>query len=128
MSGAGDLSSRLAFDSPTGVDDGLGGKTISWSEELQRSAKIIYQSGTEAVQAARLAGRSIYKVKLRNDSGTQQITTDWRARDLRHGLPSGVPGDTLPGARYNITEVDALTDRAWVWLVIEGDVTPAVVN
>lgn len=128
MSGAGDLTSRLAFDSPSGADDGFGGTTVGWAEEFQRSAKIIYQSGNEAVQAARLAGRSIYKVKLRNDSGTRQITTSWRARDVRHGLPSGVTGDTLPGARYNITEVDALTDRAWVWLVIEGDVTAAVGN
>lgn len=128
MSGAGDLTSRLAFDSQAGVDDGLGGKTVAWSEQFQRSAKIIYQSGNEAVQAARLAGRSIYKVKLRNDSGTRQISTNWRARDVRHGLPSGVSGDVLPGARYNIKEVDALTDRTWVWLVIEGDVTPAVNN
>lgn len=125
MSGAGDLTSRLAFDSPTGTDDGLGGKTIGWAEEFQRSAKIIYQSGNEAVQAARLAGRSIYKVKLRTDSGTRQITTNWRARTVRHGLPSGVAGDALPGARYNIKEVDWQTDPAWVWLVIEGDVTPA---
>lgn len=128
MSGAGDLTSKLAFDSPAGVDDGLGGKTIAWSQQIQRSAKVIYQSGNEAVQAARLAGRSIYKVKLRNDSGTRQITTNWRARDVRHGLPSGVSGDPLPGARYSIQEVDALTDRAWVWLVIEGDVTAAVGN
>lgn len=120
MSGAGDLTSRLAFDSPTGTDDGFGGTTEGWSEEFQRSAKMIYQSGDEAVKAARLAGRSIYKIKLRNDSGTRQISTDWRARDVRRGLPSGVPGDTLPGNRWNIVEVDAITDRAWIYIVVEG--------
>ena len=122
MSGAGDLSSRLAFDSPSGAHDAFGGATVGWSEQIIRAAKIIYQSGNESVQAARLAGRAIYKVKLRSDSGTRAISTDWRARDIRSGLPSGVPGDVLPGGRYDIKEVDAVTDRAWVWLVIEGAV------
>lgn len=122
MSGAGELSSRLAFDSPSGSTDSFGGKVVGWSQEIIRSAKIIYQSGNESVQAARLAGRSIYKVKLRSDSGTRSITTDWRARDVRRGLPSGVDDDVLPGNRYNIREADAITDRAWVWLVIEGEV------
>jgi head-tail adaptor len=123
MSGAGDLTSRLAFDSPTGTDDGFGGKTMGWAEEFQRSAKMIYQSGSEAVQAARLAGRSIYKIKLRNDSGTRRISTDWRARDVRRGLPDGVGADVLPGNRWNVVEVDTITDPIWIYIVVEGGVS-----
>ena len=122
MGSAGDLTERFAFDSPTTAPDGFGGQEVGWSEEFQRRAQVIYSRGNESVEAARLAGRSIYKVKVRSDSGTRQITTDWRARDVRRGLPSGVTGDALPGTRYNIREADTITDRAWVYLVVEGAV------
>jgi len=117
----GKLNERAAFDAPTGGTDAFGGDTVGWGEQFKRSAEFIYQKGDESVQAARLAGRSIYKVRVRSDSGTRQITTDWRMRDLRRGLPSGVTGDTLPGTRYNVREVDAITDRKWVYLVVEAD-------
>lgn len=122
MSGAGDLAERFAFDSPTTSPDGSGGTEIGWAEQFSRAAQVIYSRGNESVEAARLTGRSIYKVKLRSDSGTRAITTDWRARDVRRGLPSGVAGDALPGTRYNIREADAITDRAWVYLVVEAGV------
>lgn len=104
------LAERFAFDSPTAVPDGFGGSEVGWAEQFQRRAQVIYSRGNESVEAARLAGRSIYKVKLRNDSGTRSITTDWRARDVRRGVV------------YNIREADAITDRAWVYLVVEAGV------
>lgn len=121
MKAAGSLDERIGVDAPTETTDAFGGVQTTWVEQFQRAAEFMYQSGNEAVQAARLAGRSIYKVRLRSDSGTRTITTDWRIRDTRRGLPSGVAGDTLPGTRWNVREVDAITDRAWVYLTVEAD-------
>lgn len=104
------LTERFAFDSPTTDPDGSGGNEIGWAEQFSRAAQVIYSRGNESVEAARLAGRSIYKVKLRSDSGTRTITTDWRARDVRRNV------------FYNIREADAITDRAWVYLVVEAGV------
>lgn len=72
------------------------------AEIFQAHATIIYQRGDESVQAARLAGRVIYKVRIRQSADARRVTTDWRARDVRRGT------------EYNITEVDAITDRKWV--------------
>ncbi|MHA7852201.1 head-tail adaptor protein [Roseovarius sp.] len=105
---AGHLSERFAFDAPTSTPDGFGGIETGWEEQFTRSCEVIYQRGSEAIEAARLTGRSIYKIKLRSDSGTRTITTDWRARDARRGT------------EYNVREVDAITDRAWVYLVVES--------
>lgn len=112
------LTERFAFDSPTTDPDGFGGDQVGWAEQFSRAAQVIYSRGNESVEAARLAGRSIYKVKLRSDSGTRTITTDWRARDVRRGVLSG----EFPGVVYNIREADAITDRAWVYLVVESGV------
>lgn len=114
----GKLTESFAFDAPNGGTDAFGGSAVGWSEQFERRCDVIYQKGSEAVEAARLAGRAVFKVKLRNDSATRQITTDWRARDVRRGNLSG----EFPGVEYNILEADAITDRAWVYLVVEGPV------
>lgn len=98
----------VAFDRPTQVADEFGGRKPGWSEQFCQRATIIYQRGDESVQAARLAGRPIYKVKIRQSANARQVTTDWQARDVRRGIA------------YNITEVDSITDRQWVYLVVEG--------
>lgn len=110
------LIDRLAFDEPTEIADPFGGSEVGWNERFKQRATIIYQRGDEAVQAARLAGRPIYKVKMRQSSDARRITIDWRARDIRRGDTSG----TFPGTPYNITGVDAVTDRQWIYLTIEG--------
>jgi len=107
---AGALTERVAFDAPTTAADGFGGQEVGWAEQFQRRAQFVYQRGDEAVEAARLAGRSIYKIRVRSSADTRGITTDWRMRDVRRGTT------------YNIREVDAVTDRAWVHLVVEGGV------
>lgn len=120
MARAGNLRERAAFDAFTGTPDGSGGEVRAWSQQFACWAEFIYSRGSEAVDAARLQGRSIYKVRLRSSSDSRAITTDWRMRDTRRGFPSGVSGDTLPGTRYNIREVDAITDPAWVFVVVEA--------
>lgn len=107
---AGALTERVAFDAPTETADGFGGVETGWAEQFQRRAEFIYQRGGEAVEAARLAGSSIYKVKVRSSTDTRGITTDWRLRDVRRGTA------------YNIREVDAITQRGWVYLMVEAGV------
>ena len=81
-----------------------------------------YQKGDEVVQAARNAGRQVFKIRIRQCEAARAITTGYRMRDVRRGWPSGEGADSLPGTRYNIPNVDAITDRGNVWLTVEGPV------
>lgn len=111
--GIGPLRERVAFDEPVSVPDGAGGTESGWSEEpvsIVRSAEFIYQRGGEQVEAARQAGTFTFKVRIRNGSRAQAITPAWRMRDLRRGVV------------YNVREVDAITQRNWIFLVVEGGV------
>jgi hypothetical protein len=110
MPGAGDLDHRVAFDKRATADDGMGNRRGGWQEQFSRSAAFVYAGGGESVMAARLEGRGVMKVRLRSDSATRTIGSDWRMRDARLGT------------EYAIREVDAVTDRAWVWLVVERGV------
>lgn len=108
---AADLYYRVAFDAPTEEPDGTGGVEVGWDTEnaVETRARFIYHRGDEAVSAARLQGRSIYKLKVRSSAAMRAVTTNWRMRDLR-----------LTQA-YNVREIDPLTDRRWVYLVVEQD-------
>lgn len=117
---AGALHESIAFDEPTGTTDAFGGTSEAWTERHTCRAQWLYGKGDEGVQAAREAGRKAYKIKVRSCEAARAITEDYRMRDVRRGLPSGVTGDTLPGNRWNITEVDAITNRAWIHITVEG--------
>lgn len=104
------LQESVAFDAPTGATGSLGGTAVGWAESHACRGQWIYQSGNEAVQAARLAGRSVYKIRVRSCDATRALTTAHRMRDTRRGTA------------WNIREVDAITDRAWVYLTVEGEV------
>lgn len=105
------LDERVAFDAPSGAKDAFGGTSETFTPGDPVAAQIIYQNGDEAVQAARLAGRQVFKVKVRSSAATRAVTTDYRMRDVRRG-------DV-----YNILDVDKITDRAFVWLQIEGPIS-----
>lgn len=117
---AGRLRDRVAFDAPGSGTDAFGGATRSWTEFYACWAQWIYAKGDETLQAAREAGRKSYKIKIRSGLKARAITEGYRMRDPNRGLPAGVEGDTLPGNRWNVVEVDAITDRAWVFIVVEG--------
>lgn len=106
----GRLVESVAFDSPTVSADGSGGQETTWTEQYACRAEFRYMRGGEAVEASRLSGNPVYKVKVRSCDDAEAITTDWRMRDVRRSVT------------YNIREVDAVTDRAWVWLIVEGGV------
>jgi len=117
---AGSLTERVAFDEPIGLTNAFGGTSEAWAERHACCAQWLYGRGDEGVQAAREAGRKAYKIRLRSCEAARAITESYRMRDVRRGLPWGVTSDTLPGNRWNVIEVDAITDRAWVFVTIEG--------
>jgi len=106
--GAGDLAHRVAFDRRAVENDGHG-NTIAgdFAEQFQCYAAFRHRGGSEAVMAAKLEGRQVLGIYVRSSSNTRQITTAWRMRDARLG--------TI----YAIDAIDAVTDPAWVYLVVE---------
>lgn len=119
----GPMRERVAFDRPINVPDGYGGTETGWSsspESLERPAEFIYSRGSEAVEAARLAGSSIYKIRIRSSAAAREITADWRMRDLRRET-FDEEGNPRAGV-YNIREVDSITDRQWIFIVVESGV------
>lgn len=102
------LRERVAFDQPTQTA-GPGGVTeTGWAEGYGCRAGFTYQRGSETVEAARLQGRAIYRVKIRQSAQARQITTDWRMRDTRRELT------------FDLIEVDVITDRRWIYIVAEA--------
>lgn len=107
---AGKLRDRVAFDEEVETPDGLGGRDRVWSERFQCWAEIRYERGAEAVQAGGQTGTAVWKIRIRSNTSSRAITTDYRMRDLRRDIV------------LNIREVDAISDRAYVWLIVEQGV------
>ena len=108
MRGAGGLRDSVAFDAPAGSPDGYGGVETGWAQALVCRAEMIHIRGSESVDAARLAGRSVFKVRIHQCDAARAVTTDHRMRDLRRG------------AVYNLRVVDAVTDPLWIWITAES--------
>ena len=106
------LAEAVVFDEPVQSSGSGGVVTTVWSERLSCRAQFIYSRGSEVVEAARLEGRPIYKLRVRSCRAARSITTSWRMRDARRGTV------------YSIREIDSLSDREWVYVVIEGGKAP----
>jgi len=117
------MRESVAFDRPDqGASDGLGGTLTDWTEIRMCQAEFIYVRGSEAVEAARLQGRAVFKVRMWNTPAAREIRPKFRMRTVLRGLPDGQGADDAPGMRYNIIEVDAITNRRWIYLVVESEV------
>jgi len=90
-----------AADVPEGIPE-------AWTERHACRAQWVYGKGDESVQAAREAGRKAYKIRIRSCAAARAITEGYRMRDVRRSTV------------LNIREVDAITDRAWVYLTVEA--------
>lgn len=119
---AGRLRERVAFDAPLpGGTNAFGEQEFTWSEARTCRAEFIYLRGSEVIEAARLEGRSVFKVRIRALGSALEITSKHRMRTVARGLPEGEGiADDLPGQRYNIQEVDKIADRKWIFLVVES--------
>lgn len=107
---AGLLRERVAFDAEQVTPDGYGGQDRTWREEHVCAAAFKYQRGQEALDAGGLTGTASFKVKVLSCRATRAVTPEYRMRDVRRGMA------------FNIREVDAITDPAWVWIIAENGV------
>lgn len=107
---AGQLYEKVAFESLGQTDDGYGGTVEDWTEQFSRRAAYTRLRGSEPVLAARLEGRQPTVIRVRADSSTRTITTDWRARDARSGEV------------FNIRSVIRTEDRQWIDITAESGV------
>jgi len=87
-----------------------GGASVDWVPAFTAWAEFRYQRGGEREQAGGLAATARYKVRLRSTPDARALTGQHTMRDLQTGM------------RYNLREIDALSDRAHVWLVAEAGV------
>lgn len=108
--GAGALREAVGFDAKVTVPDGYGGEDVTWTEAFTARAEFRYERGREAVQAGGLTGTAVFKVRIGSHAAARALTVAHRMRDTRRGVA------------YNIREVDAVTDRANVWLIVESGV------
>lgn len=109
----------MSWDAKVSLPDEAGGFNSGWEHQYSCRAEFIYSRGSEVVDAARLEGRSIFKIRIRQSEAARSIQPDWRMRDLRRGPQEG----DFAGVEYNIREVDAITDRRWIFLVVESGAT-----
>jgi hypothetical protein len=110
--GAGQRREKYAFDPPLETDDGHGGVETGWDtgNRVTRWCEVMHRRGNEGQEAARPSGVALYKLRLRSSPQTRAITADWRAHDV------------LRGVDMNIRSVDAISDRAHVWIEAESGV------
>lgn len=110
----GDLVENVAFDMRvTGNPDSpadYGNTVLDFVEQFRRRAGYIHLRGGEAVIAGRLQGRHIQVVRVRSDSSTRQIMSDWRVRDVRTGIA------------YAVRDVSPTEDRRFLDVLCESGV------
>jgi len=109
-SAAGHLVNLVAFDKRGAAGDGKGNTRSDWTEQFRCRAGYRHLRGGEDVMAARLQGKHTQLITVRASSLTRQISTDWRARDVRNG-------DV-----FNIRDITHETDRQWISLLVERGV------
>lgn len=119
--GIGRMRDRVSFDRRVrGDSDHMGGTVDSWQEIYTCRAELIYMRGSEAVDAARLQGRSVFKVRIQQSGNALSLDQSVRMRTVNRGLPEGADDqDPLPGARFNVLEADVISGRKWVYLIVE---------
>lgn len=110
MTGAGALRERVAFDALVETPDGMGGHDRTWTEVAVVAAEFRYERGREDVQAGGLTGTASWKVRVRSSVATRGLTTEHRMRDVRRSVT------------HQVREVDAVSDRANVWIGVEAGV------
>jgi SPP1 family predicted phage head-tail adaptor len=107
---AGDLHERVGFGSHGSGSDSAGGTISAFTEQFTRRAAYIHMRGGEAVMAARLEGRHTQVIRVRADSQTRAVTSDWQIADKNSS------------AVFNIRDITPTTDRKWIDFLCETGV------
>ncbi len=106
----GPLQERVAFDEPVPGSNEVGHANVSFTQRFRRYAEFRYNRGSEKVLAGALTGVASFKVRIAQSETARGITTAWRMRDVRRLI------------QYQIREIDKISDRRWIWLVVESGV------
>lgn len=121
--GSGQLYERVAFDDRAMVSDGEGNAEGEFAQVFECRAGFTYLRGTEAVIAARLEGKQPVVVRVRRNSKTEQIDTDWQMRNLRDGAWAGESGaEYWSGPVYAVQSVIPTIDRQWIDVTVQSGV------
>lgn len=94
-------------DNPDSPMD-LGNVVSSWESLIEAWAGVTHFRGNETVLASRLAGQHVEVMRIRFNSETRAVTTDWRIID-EHGV------------MFNIRDV-TVVDNQWMDLLVESGV------
>lgn len=105
---AGDIRFRVDFLSRAPRVDGAGNTEGPYEVRFRRWARITPLKGGEEVMAARLQGTQPAIIRVRSDSNTRQVTSQWRARD------------TINNVDYNIRTLSNIDERN-IWLDIMAE-------
>ena len=105
------LPERVAFDARTRTPDGYGGTNSVWQEAFTAAAHFTYLRGGETVMQARLQGKQVVVVRVRNSEQARAVTPDARLRDVRRDVEYNVRSGPVPSE-----------DRAWVDFTCESGV------
>lgn len=100
----------VAFDRRTSVPNGAGGSRPGFEEVFRAWAEFRYQRGAEGEEGGGQEVSARFKVRIYASAQSRALTGQNALRDLETGV------------RYNIREVDAISDRAHVWLIAESGV------
>jgi SPP1 family predicted phage head-tail adaptor len=69
MINAGQLRDRIIIQAPIEVDDGVGGKTRTWTAGIPVRAKVVPLTGSEVAKASILNGVQAYQITIRFREG-----------------------------------------------------------
>lgn len=94
--GAGALRHRVTFAERGTELDEYGNVSSGWVDRCTVAANIMpLRFGTEAVEAARLAGRQPVTIRVRATPDTRKVTSDWKATD-QQGTEYNIRGAVDP--------------------------------
>lgn len=112
---AGKRRHKVAVQKQGAGERGRFGSTqTAWADHVRAWGEFIYLGGDVSSDAGRDAGRSQLKVRLRSTARSREIKPKDRLIHISQD-------DT-----YEIISVDAVTQRADVFLVVEGPISPEV--
>lgn len=87
MPGAGELRHRIGFFKRPSQANAYGNPEGEFPDtpEFELFGKLAQKFGGEAIQAARLQGTATATITVRQNSKSEQVTTDWMAKDMNEG-------------------------------------------
>ena len=109
---AGDMRDRLQFEKRSDTDDGYGNSQATFSPQFQCWGQIMPQRGTEQAMDSRLQGIQPMVIRVRLNSDTQAIATDWQVRDLRTDAVYAIKSVVDPTRRREFLEITATSGIA----------------